>query len=233
MPTEPIIPCITRLAEPVVTSLGLVIWGVELVRGGRTVVRLFVDMPHAQADSPHTSHAAPGHTPAATRDVPENTEGMPLISPTVDHCEEISRHLSLALDVENCFSEPYVLEVSTPGLSRQFFHLAQMLPYVGDMVEARLLTPLDSHDPQASRRVWRGTLLHVEDHAFVLAPASVTPEGHILPEDVPPVRIPWSAVRRVNRLHVFQRAPKPGKGGATGKKISTPPRTAVGGSHES
>ena len=36
---------ITSLAEPLATSLGLVIWGVEIVRAGRTVVRLFVDVP--------------------------------------------------------------------------------------------------------------------------------------------------------------------------------------------
>lgn len=59
--------------------------------------------------------------------------------PLLGQCEEISRHVALALEVEDTIPEAYVLEVSTPGLTRLFFSLDQMRHYLGDVVEARLL----------------------------------------------------------------------------------------------
>ena len=37
---------------------------------------------------------------------------------TVDHCQRISQALGLVLEVEEVFSGPYVLEVSSPGICR-------------------------------------------------------------------------------------------------------------------
>lgn len=218
---------IARLAEPVTTALGLTVWGVEILRAGRTVVRLFVDVPPGAATVPGSSTgvtlaALPG---GEDGDVAPEDASPAALSATLDQCEEISRHLGLALEVEDCFSEPYVLEVSTPGLTRQFFSLAQMRPYAGDMVEARLLAPLaageapaDAEGIAAPRRVWRGTLQAMDEEAFVLAPATVSPGGDVTPEDAPPVRIPWSAARKVSRMYIFKQPQKPGKGPAAAKK---------------
>lgn len=184
---------IVRLAEPVAASMGLDIWGVELVRSGRTVVRLFVDRP-------------------AGRPAPEGEEqDAALLSATLDQCAELSRHLGLALDVEDCFPDAWVLEVSSPGLERRFFALEQMRPYLGDMVEARLAAPLPDGGADAGRRVWRGRLAAVEAGAFVLEPAAVTAEGEVIAEAVAPVRVPWDSVRRACRVHVFRRPTKPGR----------------------
>ena len=49
---------VIRLAQPVVHSLGLLVWGVEIARAGRTLVRLFVDVPTAPQADEH--QAAPG-----------------------------------------------------------------------------------------------------------------------------------------------------------------------------
>lgn len=226
---------VARLAEPVVRSLGLIIWGVEILQAGRMIVRLFVDVPPA-ASEPLALNAACGeHAGGARSSDPASpastSSGSPAPAPafpasaSIDQCEEISRHLGLALEVEDSIPEAYVLEVSTPGLTRTFFSLAQMRPYLGDMVEARLHAPLaapgvDAADAPAGRRIWRGRLTAVEDDAFVLEPAVVSPEGDARPEDLPPLRVPWQAVRRASRMHIFRRPGKPGKksGKAAGKK---------------
>ena len=218
---------VIRLAQPVIHSLGLIVWGVEIARAGRTLVRLFVDVPTApqteesgdapegaifsaitETDSGSAESDHPQGEPSAT-----STPVAPT-SATIEQCEEISRHLALALEVEDSIADAYVLEVSTPGLSRLFFSLEQMVPYVGDVVEARLLTPVASTDPAAHggpRRVWRGTLTSVEEEGFVLAPVTISPDGEVEEENHPSVLLPWSAVRRATRMYIFKQPQKPGK----------------------
>ena len=204
---------VTRLAGPVAASLGLGIWGVEVTSSHRPVIRLFL-------------------------------EGDDGTSATIDQCEEVSRHLSLALDVEEglgvALPEAYVLEVSTPGLSRLFFSLAQMASYVGDLVEVRL------HAPHEQRRTWRGILQGVTDDSMILQPATLTENEDIVPEQREPVQLPWAAVRRANRVAVFPKPVKPGKGPGKGparapqrknpKTANNPhprARKTVGSCHES
>lgn len=216
---------VIRLAEPVAHALGLVIWGVEITRAGRTVVRLFVDVPASRSESDLPEESTPQQA------APQGAApGLPLQeagdfcaphSATIHQCEEISRHLGLALEVEDSIPEAYVLEVSTPGLTRLFFSLAQMRSYLGDVVEARLHAPVAPGQPAeaqsgAPRRLWRGRLTAVEDDAFVLAPVEVSAEGEVRAEELPPVRLPWEVVRRASRMYVFRQPAKPGKGPAKG-----------------
>ena len=223
---------IARLAEPVATSLGLVIWGVEIVRAGRTLVRLFVDVPFSTTPDPQADTA-----PNANDDT--DAPALVALSATLDQCEEISRHIGLALEVEDTIPEAYVLEVSTPGLTRLFFSLDQMRHYMGDVVEARLLRAVAINEgspegPNPShggpRRIWRGELLAVEDESFTLAPATILPEGDVVPENLPPVVIPWEAVRRASRMYIFKKPQRPGKGRANapaskGKAEAKPGKT--------
>lgn len=221
---------ITHIAEPVATSLGLVIWGVEIVRAGRTVVRLFVDVPFS---------AATDTQPAPTDSDDIDAPALVALSASLGQCEEISRHVALALEVEDTIPEAYVLEVSTPGLTRLFFSLDQMRHYMGDVVEARLLRAVAINEgspegPNPShggpRRIWRGELLAVEDESFTLAPATILPEGDVVPENLPPVVIPWEAVRRASRMYIFKKPQRPGKGRANapaskGKAEAKPGKT--------
>lgn len=193
---------VVRLVEPVVGAMGLAIWGVEVTTSHRPVVRLFVE-------------AADG------------------TSATIDQCEEISRHLSLALDVEEglglSLPDAYVLEVSTPGLSRLFFNPAQMAPYVGDFVDVRL------HAMQQQRKTWRGILQSVQGEDFVLQPAGLTEDDDIVPENCEPVQLHWADVRRASRVAVFPRPVKPGKGKKKQNSKQTPSggEQTVGSCHES
>lgn len=214
MNQNPIAEAVIRLAAPVVESLGLVIWGVEVAQSGRMVVRLFVDVP-SDGRNPHV--VAEELAGLAQDDGPDAAQPA-LPSASIDQCEEISRHLGLALEVEDIIPQAYVLEVSTPGFNRLFFSTEQMRPYVGDMVEARMQAAYAPRADMAPRRTWRGRLETVEAEAFLLAPAGITPEGEVLPEAVEPVRLPWEMTRRVARVHVFRAPEKPGKPGGGGRR---------------
>jgi ribosome maturation factor RimP len=203
---------VIKLTEPVARSLGLIIWGLEILSAGRMIIRLYIDAP-------------PSPSPAPGAAVPSSGENTARRSPSVDQCEEISRHLALALDVENIIAEAYTLEVSTPGFSRIFFSLAQMRSYLGDFLEVRLHDPVTPEPPDrphpdpapSPRRLWRGRLNAVLDDAFVLEPAVISAEGDITPEAFRPLRLPWKNVRRASRLHIFKRPAKPGKKNRTSR----------------
>ena len=120
---------IRELVAPFLASLGLCVWGVELAASGhRQLVRLYLDL------APETART------------PEH-QGV-----TVDECARVSRHLGALLDVEELFHGPYVLEVSSPGFSRRFFAAAQLEPYIGREIEAKLAVPRDG------RKRFRGIL---------------------------------------------------------------------------
>lgn len=174
---------IIELATPLAAARGLVIWGLEI--GGKPPrnVRLFVDSPAGEG-----------------------------AGATIDQCEEISRQLGLALEVEDWLPGPWNLEISTPGLERIFFELSQMRPYVGDFVEAVLKAPVSAGEGQPARTVWRGRLAEVGQDGFILEPCQISAEGEILPEKIPPVFIPWAGRKSIRRIHIFQTPARPGKG---------------------
>lgn len=181
---------ILQWAEPIVRDCGLAIWGLDVVGGPTTTVRLFVDTPGGAA--------LDGEAPA---------------SASIEQCEEISRRLSLALEVEDLFPGHWLLEVSSPGLERKFYSLDQLRPYVGDFMEVNLQTPVAADE---KRKTWRGRLGAVGEQTFNIEPCSLSEDGEPLPEGLPPVELPWNSVRRVSRIHLFPVNKKPGKG--AGKK---------------
>ena len=151
---------VTRLATPLVQAQGLEIWGVEIAQAGRTTVRVFVDLPLEvkQAQAALSADSDPADNLEDSADI------MTARSASIDQCEEISRQLGLALEVEDLIEQAYVLEVSTPGFSRLFFSLDQMRSYVGDMVELRMVSAYAPENAPAARRAWRGVLREVLGH---------------------------------------------------------------------
>ncbi|MCR5814627.1 MAG: ribosome maturation factor RimP [Desulfovibrio sp.] len=197
MPSDDLRERIRQLALPLVTARGLVLWGLELVMSQRPLLRLYIDTQKNQAEE-HGQEDEEAKTVA-----------------DLQQCEEISRDLGLALDVENIFSGPWQLEVSTPGLSRIFFTLEQMADYLGEVVEARLFSPLSSGTQ--SRRMWRGKLTEVTESSFFLEPCAITEDDQVQMLAEPVVCIPWTCVRKVNRVALFPKTPKPGKKAARKK----------------
>ncbi|WP_048750989.1 ribosome maturation factor RimP [Aggregatibacter segnis] len=81
---------------------------------------------------------------------------------TVDDCADVSRQVSAVLDVEDPIADKYNLEVSSPGLDRPLFTLAQYTRYVGQEIVVHLRIPV------ADRRKWQGELAKIENDIITL-----------------------------------------------------------------
>ena len=61
----------------------------------------------------------------------------------IDNCENISKDLNYEIDLDSSFGDDYVLEVSTPGISRRFFKQSQLESYIGEELKVKLREPLE------------------------------------------------------------------------------------------
>jgi ribosome maturation factor RimP len=108
---------IAELLSPTVSALGLELLGIEyLPAPGGATVRLYIDMPQADADTRHVG---------------------------IEDCEAVSREVSAQLDVEDPITGNYTLEVSSPGLDRPLFGAAQFARFVGESAKVVLKLPQD------------------------------------------------------------------------------------------
>ena len=69
----------------------------------------------------------------------------------VEDCAEVSRRLSVLLDVEDPIKGEYDLEISSPGLSRKFYSLDQYQRFIGAFIKVRLYLNFDG------RKNFKGT----------------------------------------------------------------------------
>ena len=81
---------------------------------------------------------------------------------SVDHCAEVSRQLSLMLDVEDPIQGVYRLEVSSPGMARPFFTLDQYRRHIGFMVKVKLRFGFDG------RKQFKGLLTGIENDELLI-----------------------------------------------------------------
>ncbi len=81
---------------------------------------------------------------------------------TADDCAGVSHQVSSVLDVEDTISGEYTLEVSSPGMDRLLFKLAQYAAYVGEGIELRLRSPFEG------RRKFKGVLKGIEGEDIVV-----------------------------------------------------------------
>ena len=80
----------------------------------------------------------------------------------IEDCADVSRQVSAILDVEDPIADKYNLEVSSPGLDRPLFPLAQFERFVGQDVSIHLRIPV------ADRRKWQGKLEKVDNDMITL-----------------------------------------------------------------
>lgn len=80
----------------------------------------------------------------------------------VDDCSKVSRQVSAMLDVEDPIKGRYTLEVSSPGIDRPLFELAQYQKFIGKCIKVRVHAPIDGH------RNFLGVLLRVEETTISL-----------------------------------------------------------------
>ena len=81
---------------------------------------------------------------------------------TVKDCEAVSHQVSGVLDVEDPIPGQYTLEVSSPGLDRPLFRLADFERFAGRQARLKLEQDVEG------RRNFRGTLQGVRDGQVVL-----------------------------------------------------------------
>jgi len=100
---------VSRIAQPILDSMGLELVDIEFGRVGRdAVLRLFIDK-----------------------------EGGVML----DDCAELSRELSMVLDVEDVIACNYTMEVSSPGLDRPLKKQADYDRFVGRLIKVRTYQP--------------------------------------------------------------------------------------------
>ena len=106
---------IANLLAPTVEALDLELLGVEYITApGGATLRLYIDVPFEQ---------------------------QPERMVDIDDCERVSREVSAQLDVEDPISGNYNLEVSSPGVDRPLFTLAQFARHVGESAKVTLKLP--------------------------------------------------------------------------------------------
>lgn len=75
----------------------------------------------------------------------------------VEDCAKVSREIAAILDVEDPIPGKYQLEVSSPGLDRPLFTLAQFEQFSGEVAQISLFAPLDG------RRKFKGRIMGTID----------------------------------------------------------------------
>src|SRR5690606_31962330 len=75
----------------------------------------------------------------------------------VEDCEKVSREVASLMDVEDPIPGNYILEVSSPGLDRPLFSLAQFDQFIGSVAHVTLFAPI------SGRRKFKGPILGTEN----------------------------------------------------------------------
>lgn len=101
---------------------------------------------------------------------------------TIDDCARISRQCSSVLDVEALIHGSYTLEVSSPGMDRQFFEPEQYARYKGEIIKLKL------HQARQQRKQFKGVLLEV------------SPDSVMIEVDGQPMVVAFQDIERGNKV---------------------------------
>jgi len=105
---------------------------------------------------------------------------------TFEKCQQISRYLEQYLDEENWLGDKYVLEVSSPGISRPLKLRRQYPRNIGRRVEVSL--------KDGSKR--EGTLLAVSDEDVTIEEKTRVKEGKSKKMQVLQSKIPFEDIKK-------------------------------------
>lgn len=199
---------LTLLVEPLLASLGLRLWGLEFLPGGRGVLRVYIEKEESAPENDRSAERdeQAGAEPSEQAEAGQTGAGRGGPAGIIE-CSRASRLIGLTLDVEDLIEGPYVLEVSTPGLERVFFRADQLALYGGEVVELSLHAPLPGHP---GRKKFTGRLevpggLGKSFRLDLLSPADLTPE------EAPPLDFDWEDVKKARLVFLPEKncAPKP------------------------
>jgi ribosome maturation factor RimP len=116
----------------------------------------------------------------------------------IEDCEAVSREVSAQLDVEDPISSEYTLEVSSPGIDRPLFSVAQFARFAGEQAKVGLKLPQDGRRRLTGRIVsveGDSVTFDVDGAAFTVAIENIE-KARLVPD--------WAALGLVKE--------KPGKG---------------------
>jgi ribosome maturation factor RimP len=105
---------------------------------------------------------------------------------TLDDCAEVSRELSVQLDVEDCIASRYTLEVSSPGIDRPLKKEQDFVRYTGRLAVVKT-SELLKDEKGSPRKTFLGTIEGVDDGVVVIR----LKEG-------PLARIPWDKIAKAH-----------------------------------
>lgn len=223
MSRNPQIDRLISIIEPVCADVGLELVDLRLLmEQGGWVLRVCIDRP-----------------------LPEGADLSEVNEERVDleMCEQVSRLLSAALDVDDPIAQAYNLEVSSPGIDRPLRTAAHFARYAGAEAKIQLAVPLMVAGPggaSSERRNFRGVLAGVVDKAGgPLVAIDVDGARFELPvDDIDSAKLvpDWDDVMRggsgVSRPKPqgkgasADKRGKPDKGGKSGKAKGGPPDAA-------
>jgi len=89
----------------------------------------------------------------------ENQDGT---GANVGDCAQVSRELGYAIEVEDAVKQAYTLEVSSPGLNRPLFDMADVTRFLGKNAKIKLFTEVND------KKVHIGTLGAASGESFIL-----------------------------------------------------------------
>ncbi|WP_158379843.1 ribosome maturation factor RimP [Candidatus Williamhamiltonella defendens] len=82
---------------------------------------------------------------------------------TVDSCADVSKEVSLVLDVEDPITIPYNLEISSPGLNRPLFTAKHYAQFIGEKVNLMLRMAIQN------QRKWQGVIKSIDGELIIVA----------------------------------------------------------------
>lgn len=83
----------------------------------------------------------------------------------LDDCVAVNEQVNGILDVEDPIAGKYTLEISSPGLDRPLFNLADFEKFIGSQAKIRVSRPIER------QRNFKGTIVSVADHVITVEEA--------------------------------------------------------------
>ncbi len=114
----------------------------------------------------------------------------------IDECTKVSRLIGLVLDIEEIFSNAWVLEVSTPGIDRTFFSITQLPVYIGQDLFVNLLHPIVLNENKVKKFI--GILQEVKENSFIVEL-----------ESNEKLEIEWDSLKKLSLSPRFEENKKP------------------------
>jgi len=81
---------------------------------------------------------------------------------TVDDCQKVSRQIADNIEIDGLIANPFVLEVSSPGLDRPLKKEKDFLRFKNKAVQVKTFSPMNN------RKVFRGTIQDCKDQVLTL-----------------------------------------------------------------